>query len=401
MERAWSFHTAGNIVFGRGAVARLGKLVQQMGLERALVVTDKAIVQAGLLSQVISSLVDAGVAAEVFDGGEPEPSLSAVNLCVKQAKEAGAQVLVGLGGGSNIDLAKAASVLLKHGGSARKYLGEDKVPGPIWPLVAVPTTAGTGSEVSGASVLADKEQNVRGAILSNFLRPLLALVDPLLTLTCPPKVTADAGMDALTHAIEAYLAIDFRYMDAPADQLTFYSGRTPLTDCLALEAIRLIGGNIRLAVHQGRNLEAREKMHLASLLAGMAFSNAAVALVHALEYPIGVMTSCTHGAGNALLLPYVMRYNLPTRMRELAEVAAALGEDVDGLVEREAAELAVDAVQQLKEDVGIPMRLRELGMTEGQISEAAQQVVGNARLMRNNPRPATAAQLAALLQEAF
>ncbi len=401
MERAWSFHLAGNIVFGRGAVMRLGALVQQMGLDRSLVVTDKAIVQAGLLPQVIGSLVDAGVAVAVFDGGEPEPSFAAVEACLKQAKAGGAQVLIALGGGSNIDLAKATAVLLRHGGPLRKYLGEDKVPGPIWPLIALPTTAGTGSEVSGASVLADKEQDIRGAILSNYLRPDLALVDPLLTLTCPPKVTADAGMDALTHAIEAYLSVDCRYMDAPAEQLTFYSGKTPLTDCLALEAIRLIGANVRLAVHQGHNVEARESMHLASLLAGMAFSNAAVALVHALEYPIGVMTGCTHGAGNALLLPYVMRYNLPTRLRELTQVAIALGEDVEGLPERQAAELAVDAVEQLKEDVGIPLRLRELGLAEAQIPEAARQVVGMTRLMRNNPRSATVAQLEALLREAY
>ena len=401
MDRPFVFHSAGEIIFGRGSIGEMGKLAKRLGAARALVVTDPAIVQAGLLARVIEPAQEAGVAVEVFDGGEPEPSLEAVNACVVMAREFEAEALISVGGGSNTDLAKAAATVLRYGGHPRDYLGEDKIPGPILPLIAVSTTAGTGSAVSAASVLSDKEQGVRAAILSNYLRPAVALYDPLLTVTCPPRVTADAGMDALTHAVEAFMAIDHRYMKLAPGQTSPYSGKGPLTDTLALEAIRLVGENLRLAVHQGTNLEARENMHLAAMMSGLAFSNAAVALVHALEYPIGVMTHCTHGAGNGLLLPFVMRYNLPVRMEELALIGAALGEDVDGLPLREAAELAVDAVEQLKEDVGLPLRLRDLGLDQARLPEIAKQVVGMERLMRNNPRWPTEAEVLTLLQTAF
>ncbi len=401
MSRAWHFHSAGEIVFGRGAVQQLGGLARRLGIERVVVVTDTPIIKAGLLTQVVESLVQAGVAANVFDGGEPEPSLTAVQACVKAAQKSNAQALVSVGGGSNTDLAKAATTLLAHGGSIRDYFGEDRVPGPVGPLIAVSTTAGTGSEVSGAAVLTDKERHLRASILSNYIRPTLALFDPLLTVTCPPRVTADAGIDALTHAIEAYLATDYRYVALPEGQISIYNGKFPLADCLAVEAMRLIGANLRLAVHQGTNLEARENMHLASLLAGMSFSNAAVALVHAIEYPIGMLTHCTHGAGNGLLLPYVMEYNMPARQRELREIAVALGENVDGLTDYQAAERAVAAVRRLEADIGTPMRLRDLGLPEEQIPGISQEVVGLARLMRNNPRPPTEADVAAILRAAW
>ena len=401
MTRPFIFHTAGEIVFGRGAVSQLGVIARRLGGDRVLVVTDEAIARAGLLSPVSSSLEEAGAVVSVFEGGEPEPSMTAVDACVAAAGAANAQVLVSVGGGSNTDLAKAAATLLKYGGHARDYLGEGKIPGPILPLIAVSTTAGTGSAVSAASVLADRERGVRGAILSDRLRPAVALFDPMLTVTCPPQVTADAGIDALTHAVEAYMAIDYRYMKIAPGVASPYSGKGPLTDTLALEAIRLIGANLRKAVLQGTNLEARENMHLASLLAGMAFSNAAVALVHALEYPIGVLTHCTHGAGNGLLLPYVMRFNLPAAMDELVDIAHALGEDVEGLTPREGAELAIEAVQQLESDIGIPMRLRDLGLDHGDLPAIAQQVVGMERLMRNNPRWPTEAQILGVLSDAF
>lgn len=401
MAKTWQFHGAGEVIFGRGAVAKLGLVAKRLGVERALIVTDEAIVKAGLLARVIGPLAEAGVAVSVFDGGEPEPSLTVAQACVREAKKANAQALVSLGGGSNTDLAKAAAIILKHGGSLRSYFGEDKVPGPVLPIIAISTTAGTGSEVSGASILADKEQGVRAGILSNYLRPAVALYDPLMTVTCPPRVTADAGMDALAHAVEAYTCLDYQSLDTPDSQFSFYSGKFPAADCLALEAIRLVAKWLPLAVYEGANLEARENMHLASLLAGMAFSNAGVAVVHALEYPIGVMTHCTHGAGNGLLLPYVMAYNLPVRVRELRDIALAMGQVVDGLTDREAAETAVEAVQQLKQDVGLPMRLRDLGLKAEQLPEAARQAAGSARLMRINPRLPTAAELENVLREAY
>src|SRR5947207_3506069 len=250
------------------------------------------------------------------------------------AKAVQPDVLVGLGGGSNMDLAKLAATLLKHGGGPRDYVGDDKIPGPVWPLICVPTTAGTGSEVSAASVLTDTDNKLKVGVLSNYLRPKVALVDPLLTLTCPPKVTADSGIDALTHAIEAYTAVDNAAFPLPAGERTVYQGKHPLGDCFAERAIALVGTYLRRAVARGDDLEAREGMALAATLAGLAFSNVGVALVHALEYPVGGAVHCSHGAGNGLLLPFVMRYNLPGREKEFAAVARLLGEDVTGLGDR-------------------------------------------------------------------
>src|SRR5262249_31672756 len=191
------------------------------------------------------------------------------------------------------------------------YVGDDKIPGPVFPLICVPTTAGTGSEVSAASVLTDTDSKLKVGILSNFLRPAVAIVDPMLTVSCPPKVTADSGIDALTHAIEAYTAVDNESFPLPPGERSVYQGRHPMGEMIAEKAIQLIGKFLRRAVADGKDLEAREGMALGATLAGMAFSNIGVAAVHALEYPVGGAVHCSHGAGNGLLLPYVMRFNLP------------------------------------------------------------------------------------------
>src|SRR5262249_3575474 len=203
--------------------------------------------------------------------------------------------------------------------------------------ICVPTTAGTGSEVSAAAVLTDTENHIKVSTLSNFLRPRVAIVDPLLTMSCPPKVTADSGIDALTHAIEAYTAVGKPRFPLPPGERSVYQGKNPFADLIAERAIVLIGKNLRTAVRRGNDAQAREAMALAATLAGMAFSNAGVAVVHALEYPLGGAVHCSHGAGNGLLLPYVMRYNLPTRMPEVPRIAQLVREDVAGLSEMEAA----------------------------------------------------------------
>jgi alcohol dehydrogenase class IV len=313
---------------------------------------------------------------------------------------------VALGGGSNIDLAKAAAVVARYRGSAEDYFGEHQVPGPILPLVAISTTAGTGSEVSGASVLADPARGRRGAILSNHLRPAVAIYDPELTLSCPPQVTADAGIDALTHAVEAYMVVDYRH-ETPGDDAPggpppgLYHGRFPLSDLLAEQAIALAGRYLRRAVYRGGDLEAREGMHLASLLAGMAFSNAGLTAVHALEYPMGVATGCTHGAGNGLLLPYVMAYNVPACPERLATVAQLLGEEVGGLPLQDAAFRAAEAVQRLKEDIGIPLDLRALGMQEADLRPLAEATAQITRLLQANPRPLDTDALEEILRQAW
>jgi alcohol dehydrogenase class IV len=223
----------------------------------------------------------------------------------------------------------------------------------------------------------------------------------LLTVSCPPKVTADSGIDALTHAIEAYTAVDSADFPLPPGERSVYQGRHPLSDVLAEKAIRLVGTHLRWAVHHGGDLEAREGMALAAAVAGLSFSNVGVALVHALEYPVGGATGCSHGAGNGLLLPYVMRFNLPARRAEFARIAEWLGEDVRGLSMDAAADRAVAAVERLRADIGVPGRLRELGAREDQLPEFAAKAFAIKRILRVNPRPATVEDCEAILRSAW
>jgi alcohol dehydrogenase class IV len=401
MRETWTFHTAGQLLFGRHAVRHLGEVAGRLGARRVLIVTDPVLARAGLVEQLTPHLQEAGVTVSTFTGGEPEPSLRAADACITAARSFGPDAILGLGGGSNMDLAKITATILAHGGRPTDYIGDDKIPGPVHPLICIPTTAGTGSEVSAAAVLTDTDQQIKVGILSNYLRPRVALVDPLLTVSCPPKVTADSGIDALTHAIEAYTAVDNAEFPLPAGERTVYQGRHPLGDCLAERAIALIGANLRRAVARGDDLDAREGMALGATLAGMAFSNVGVAVVHALEYPVGGATHCSHGAGNGLLLPFVMRFNLPARTCGFATIARLLGEDVTGLSETQAAERAITAVERLRADIGIPNRLRDLGVLPEQLRPFADKAFGIKRILRVNPRPVTAADLEAILQSAF
>src|SRR4051794_37497239 len=343
MRETWTFNSAGQLIFGRNAAGQIGEIARRLGGQRVLIVTDANLVKAGLAERVSRPIEEAGIPFKVFDGGEPEPSVQVAEQCIEAADRFHANLVVGLGGGSNMDLAKITATVLAHGGTPRDYFGEDRIPGPVWPLICVPTTAGTGSEVSAASVLTDTANQMKVGILSNYLRPTVALVDPLLTVGCPPKVTADSGIDALTHAIEAYTAVDNADFPLPAGERSVYQGSHPFGDMLAEKAIALVGRHLRRAVGHGTDLAAREGMALAATEAGLAFSNVGVALVHALEYPLGGATHCSHGAGNGLLLPYVMRFNLPARRARFAAIAGLLGEEVAGLGEGEAAERGIAA----------------------------------------------------------
>jgi alcohol dehydrogenase class IV len=401
MRTVWTFHTAQQLIFGRNAVAQLGEAAVRLGVKRAFLVTDPILLRAGVVEPVHAPLSMSGVAVEIFSGGEPEPSLRVARNAIEQARAFRPDAVIGLGGGSNMDLAKITAVVLKHGGDPRDYVGDDKISGPILPLICVPTTAGTGSEVSAATVLSDTENQIKVGILSNFLRPRVAVVDPLLTLTCPPKVTADSGIDALTHAIEAYTAVDNEQFPLPHGERSVYQGRYPLSDVLAEKAITLIGANLRRAMANGEDEAAREGMALAATLAGMAFSNVGVAAVHALEYPVGGSTHCSHGAGNGLLLPYVMRFNLPVRRARFAEIARLLGEKVSGLDEAQAAECAITAVERLRADIGIPTRLRDLGVSKTQLRPFAEKAFQIKRILRVNPRPVTVEDLERILEAAY
>lgn len=401
MRTTWNFHTASQLHFGPGAVELLPEILRRQGAQRVLLVTDPALIKAGIAPAVRQLMENSGTEVTVFEDGVPEPPLTLGDRCAERARSAGVQALVAVGGGSNMDLAKIAAVLLAHGGQARDYVGDDVVPGPVAPLICLPTTAGTGSEVSGSSVLTDTDRQMKVGILSNHLRPAVALVDPKLTLTCPRQVTADSGIDALSHAIEAYTAVENEVFPLPAGERSIYQGRNPMGDMVAEQAIRLVAAHLRRAVAEPGNLAAREGMALAATLGGLAFSNVGVAAVHALEYPLGGELHCSHGAGNGLLLPFVMQFNLPARAHRFAQIATWLGESTAGLEVTQAAGLAIRAVEQLKADIGIPARLRDLGATRDQLPGFARKAFAVKRILRVNPRPVTEADLLGILEAAY
>ena len=386
----WTFHSAGSLMFGRGVVSRLGEVADRLRAVRAFVVTDENLVSVGVAEKVVGPLAAAGVAVEVFAGGQPEPPVEVVRAAAAAAKAFGPDVVVGLGGGSNMDVAKVVAVLLAHGGDPVDYIGEFKVPGPTRPIVCVPTTAGTGSEVSMAAVFTDTPRKMKVSCLGPHVRATVAVVDPALTDGCPKKVTADSGIDALTHAVEAFTAVDNDEFHRRPGGASVYQGKNPVSDTMAAEAITLVGKFLRRAVADGSDKEARDGMALAAVLGGLAFANSGVALVHAMEYPVGGAVHCSHGAGNGLLLPHVMRYNRTGREAAFARVAALLG-GTDAVAE----------VDRLRADIGIPGRLRELGVTEAMLPGFAESAFGLKRLMRTNPRTPTVEDILGIFRAAL
>lgn len=397
----WKFSIAKEFVFGRGCIQHLEAVCQRQKLKRVLVITDKNLIRAGLLERVLKTVPDAASIIHVFDGGEAEPSLHVLAKAVAMGEHIRPDAIVGLGGGSNIDVAKATALLLTHGGKLADYFGFDKAPGPVLPLIAIPTTAGTGSEVSHSAVLTDPEAHIKVSTLSPHLRPAIAIVDPALTDSCPPHVTAHSGIDALVHAIEGYTARRWSDMHLADPQARAYEGAHPLGKLLGLEAIKLIGQNLVRAVREPGNQEARDQMALAASYAGMSFSNCGVALVHALEYPLGAAVHCSHGEGNGLLLPHVMRYNLPTRVAEFAEIGIALGYSNPQAAQEEQAAQAIEGVVRLQGEIGIRPTLRQLGVERSSLETMAQKSFQIKRLMDLNPRSPTESDLLNILESAY
>ncbi len=401
MRTSWNFYSAGQLTFGAGSIGQLGDLADRHALKRVLIVTDRTLDDLGIVNQVRAPLADTGVVVEVFDGGEAEPSLAVADDSIGVARDFKPDAIVGLGGGSNMDLAKITATVLTHDGSPADYFGFDRIPGPVLPLICVPTTAGTGSEVSHAAVLTDTANEIKVSTLSNWLRPKLAVVDPQLTYSCPRQVTADSGIDALTHAIEAYTATDFAEMHVSEGEPCAYEGRFPVADVMAEKAIALVGRHLVTAVNEPDNTIARDGMALAATLAGIAFSNAGVALVHAMEYPLGGALHCSHGAGNGLLLPFVMRFNLPERVETFGRIARLLGEATEGLSAADAAELAIAHVERLKGEIGIPMRISDIGGQAEQLAGFAKKAFAIRRLFWVNPRDASLEDVVGIYQDAL
>jgi len=361
------------ICFGVGALDTLGDEATKLAAKCALIVTDPGVYQAGLTDPVKEQLSKARLSVDIFAEAEPEPTFPRLNAAAEQLRKESYDLLVGVGGGSSMDTAKGLSVLLAHGGKGQDYGGIDKVPGPGIPIFTIPTTAGTGSEVTNIAIFTDVDKGVKIGIVSPYLLARLALVDPTLTYRCPPKVTAASGIDALIHAIECYTG----------------NKANTFTDALALEAMRVIVGNLRTVVENGSDKEARNHMAEGALLAGIAFGNSGVAAVHALAYPLGSRFHVPHGVANGLLLPYVTECNLSANLPKYATIAKMLGADTEGLSLQKAAEKGVEAAKALAVDIGIPLHLRDLGVPKKALEEMAVATMDLTRLLANNPKELT------------
>lgn len=397
----WQFAMSGSLKFGRGSRELIGEQLGRHGLRHALVVSDTNVLGLAKVDATLAKLREHNVELTVFDGGRAEPAVADAVRAIETGRATDVDCVIGLGGGSNLDVAKIAANVLRNGGEPQDYFGFDRIPGATLPLFAVPTTAGTGSEVSHSAVLTDEQAEVKVSTLSPWLRPACAIVDPALTDSCPKTVTAHSGIDALVHAIEAFTNRNYSEMVDVDPQARAYEGSYGLTQLLAAEAIRLVGRSLVVACEEPKNAKARDEMALAATLAGMAFSNSGVGIVHALEYPIGALTHCGHGEGNGLLLPHVMQFNLPARTMEFCDIARWLGADVVGKSHRQAAAAAIESVVELQRAIGIRMQLREFGMSRDDIPAVAGKAFEIKRLMDINPIPPSLSDLEAILNAAY
>ena len=368
----WNFFSGTQLTFGPDAITALAGIVQRHTVQRVFVVTDKVLEEVGAVRQLRKALDQTSVELHIFSDGEVAPSTGAVERMAAVAGEFKPDLVVGLGGGSNMDLAKVCAAVIQNDCTAESLLGFNNVPGPTAKLVCVPTTAGTGSEVSHSAVLKNSTTGRKEAVLSQHIRPDIAIVDPYMTLSCPAKLTAESGIDALTHAIEAYLATNFFQFEEASNGDLPYEGNNPFGDMYAEKAIQLVAQHLRRAVEDGDNLAARSGMALAATLAGAAFSNCGVGICHALEYSIGSTSeSCSHGAGKGIVLPEVLRFLSRHRPGKVAKVAAFLKPELGGLSDQEAAEAAIEFICTLRRDVGLPCRLTDVGISEPELPELA------------------------------
>jgi len=386
MTQTYQFKAPSVIVNGPGAAKEVGNFAKGLG-KKALLVTDANLEQLGLPNEVMKSLEIAGVPFAIFSRVVIEPTQDNVEEGLKAYKEAGVDFLIAVGGGSSMDTAKAIGALATNTGKISDFMGSNKIPKPAAPIIAIPTTAGTGSEVTPFAIITDTAKDVKMLIASPNILPRVALVDPLMTLTMPQDITAATGLDALTHAIEAYVSVKAQ----------------PVTDTLALQAIRLIAANVRQAWSNGDNLEARTNMLIGSLHAGLAFANSSVALVHGMARPIGAYFHVPHGVSNAALLPTVIEFSILGNPQKYADIAGAMGENTEGLSVLDAAYLAAEATRRLNDDLKVPT-LSGLGVEEKKFNAVVKQMAADAIASGspgNNPRKATPDEIVELYKKAF
>lgn len=373
MNKVNIFRSPNRVIFGNGTVSQVGAEVARIGARKALIVTDAGVVKGGMIAPVEDSLKKAKIDYGLFDRVEAEPPARVVDECAREICEKKHDIIIGVGGGSSLDVSKGASIVVTNGGKVLDYVGNDLVPRPGIPKILLPTTAGTGSEVTRVFVVTDEADNDKKAIFSDYNLSSVAIIDPLLTVSMPPKVTADTGMDALVHAVETYVSRQ----------------ATPFSDILALEAISLIGEYLPVAYAKAENIEARYHMSLAATLAGLAFSSGGLGAVHALAYVLGTEYHLSHGRTNAIMLPYVVDYNKMGAPGRYARIAQAMGEKTAGLSALQAVERLILRLHQLLADVRIPDKLGAYGILAGDLPKLVAGGLRQRRLFPPNPRDLT------------
>ena len=380
----FDFHSTRSIHVERGGSIHLAKKIQERGGRSVLIVTDPGVLNAGLLDKVLPPFKALRLSVQIFSDVEADPPIPVIAKAVLAGQECRADYIVGFGGGSSMDVAKLVALLVSGKEKLEDIYGIGMAKGPRLPLILVPTTAGTGSEVTQSSVVTVSENEKKG-VLSPYLLPDLAILDAELTLGLPPHVTAATGIDAMVHAIEAF---------------TTKHLKNPMSDCIAKEALRLLSGNLNNAVHSGNDIVARENMLLGACLGGMAFTNAPVAGVHALAYPIGARFHVPHGLSNSLMLAPVMRFCIETAHSMYAELGQIIKPGLSGSSTEQAMQLA-NYLGGLAGDLGLPQKLTEVGIREGDIDQLAKDAMLQTRLLMNSPREITLHDAAALYREAL
>jgi alcohol dehydrogenase len=398
----WNFFTGSQLTFGPGAIGTLTGVLLHEKLQRVILITDQALVDTGIVSQAEVAIEHASACMEVFSHAVGVPSTSTCTDLLAVADAFQPDLFVAVGGGSSMDLAKVAAAAFGTGTAVEAMVGFDRVAERRVKLVCVPTTSGTGSEVSHRAIIQSTVNGEHVSVISQRLRPDIAIIDPQLTLSCPADVTAESGMIALTHAIEAYLVRNFYSFSEDLEHGLPYEGSHPMGDLYAEKAIRLIGKNLKRVVTDPDDLAARSGMALGATLAGAAFSSCGVSLVNALQFPLNAKFKCKHGVANAIVLPAVMKYWSDTRQGRLAEIAACLGVDqAERLQPADAANAATDWVRAVRQQVGIPESLSAVGATQADVAEVAANAILQNQLIELSPITPQADHLQEILEASF
>lgn len=381
---ATTFYIPSVNISGAGCLVDAVKTIKSYGFKRALIVSDAFLVKSGVVARITTLLQGEQIDSAVYDGVMPNPTVASVNEGLALAQKAQCDFVISAGGGSPHDCAKGIALLATNGGKIADYEGVDRSTKPQLPLVAINTTAGTASEMTRFCIITDEVRHIKMAIVDRNVTPMLSVNDPELMAGMPPKLTAATGMDALTHAIEAYVS----------------TAATPITDACALQAVKLISANLRIVFRDGSNMPAREAMAYAQFLAGMAFNNASLGYVHAMAHQLGGFYNLPHGVCNAVLLPFVQSYNAPSCAARLGEIAAAMGENVDGQNAEQAAQTCLNAIRKLAADLEIPSGLTALGVKRDDIPTLAANALKDACAL-TNPRQGTQAEVEAIFSGAL